>query len=851
MQIIKKFKIESAKKNLIPLVLFVFTILIVFSFLSAKPAKAAISKGPAFTGSTEGGTSFTVTGVNASSNALVLVGVTMDSDSPATVVNSISGGSLTWVQVNGGSVENSGSHTTEIWRAYATSSLSSQTITINISLSVSAVGVVISYTGTKASSGDPDAGIGTVATSSGRSTSYSISVSETGVGRMAGMAGYETEASGHTPGSGYTEDAQIHTADWARGAWQTNDTAHNGTDSTTFNGTFSGTTEFAVIAIEILESTTLTQNDYRFYENVDGLIPATTSIDVDADNRDAMWTGGSRPSTDERLDWASDGILYISNDGDNQDVAFAFQINGPNSGDIINSATLQANMNGQSSNTNEDVLVYGSATDSVTVFNASDVHSVTTHFGATTSANVTWTLTAGTGSKTSPNLTAILQEIIDRPGWASGNYVAFAITGSPIASNVWKSFESNSHAGTDPATLTFSYSKPLAATNTAPLLASTSSPIRLRMNVTASSVDLATSSQVFKLQFSQATSSGWADVGATSSTTSAWRFYDNSSVADDATLSSVVLSNSEVAQSYEEANPTKSNPRAISAGEEGEWDFALDPANATVTTYYFRMIKSDDTALDSYVNYPSIIIGTGNPNLTQIHYRWRNDDGSESGATFATTTDTVLSGWSEKTLIRLRIEISNEGTGDATDTQYALQYGEKSGSCGDIGSWTTLVNTGFALNQHWSLVNTSNIADGDSTTNVSAGGGLADENTTFVAGEFRSLNNLTNIISATTTEFTELEYSLWAETIAIDEGSYCFRLTNNGSTTNFTYTVYPEVTLAAAKTKSGVTPAGSPPSTTPTTGGTAQGGVTATGEGAGSGTSTGGGAQQGGSGGAP
>ena len=30
----------------------------------------------------------------------------------------------------------------------------------------------------------------------------------------------------------------------------------------------------------------------------------------------------------------------------------------------------------------------------------------------------------------SPDLTTVLQEIVDRPGWASGNAVAFLITGS-------------------------------------------------------------------------------------------------------------------------------------------------------------------------------------------------------------------------------------------------------------------------------------------------------------------------------------------------------------------------------------------------------------------------------------
>jgi len=87
-----------------------------------------------------------------------------------------------------------------------------------------------------------------------------------------------------------------------------------------------------------------------------------------------------------------------------------------------------------------------------------------------------------------------------------------------------------------------------------------------------------------------------------------WQFYDNGSIADGATITSTLLSASEVNESYGESNPTASNPNAIPVGQEGEWDYALDPANASGTTYYFRMVESDGTPLNSYTNYPTIII---------------------------------------------------------------------------------------------------------------------------------------------------------------------------------------------------------------------------------------------------
>ena len=86
-----------------------------------------------------------------------------------------------------------------------------------------------------------------------------------------------------------------------------------------------------------------------------------------------------------------------------------------------------------------------------------------------------------------------------------------------------------------------------------------------------------------------------------------WQFYDNASVADGATITGTLLFASEVNESYGESNPTASNPNAIPVGQEGEWDYALDPASASSSTYYFRMVESDGTPLNSYTNYPTII----------------------------------------------------------------------------------------------------------------------------------------------------------------------------------------------------------------------------------------------------
>src|SRR3989338_6834942 len=62
------------------------------------------------------------------------------------------------------------------------------------------------------------------------------------------------------------------------------------------------------------------------------------------------------------------------------------------------------------------------------------------------------------------------------------------------------------------------------------------------------------------------------------------------------------------------------------------------------------------------------------PNLTQIHYRWRNNDGDETGASWAQATNTPITNVSKQSVQRLRLEISNEGGATSTGAQYRLEY---------------------------------------------------------------------------------------------------------------------------------------------------------------------------------
>lgn len=187
------------------------------------------------------------------------------------------------------------------------------------------------------------------------------------------------------------------------------------------------------------------------------------------------------------------------------------------------------------------------------------------------------------------------------------------------------------------------------------------------------------------------------------------------------------------------------------------------------------------------------------PSYVQIHYHWRNDDGSEAAATSKTggVQDTDITSLAKSTGVRVRIEISNEGgtkLGYSTQ-QFRLEYGLKSTTCAAIVSWTD-VGAGAG---DWDMFASTNITEGADTTNIAvATGGVTDENHTFLTpnGGAKDTSSTVSAINVTSEQFIELEYAIQALAAATDGGVYCFRVTNAGTATNYSYTAYPQATLA-------------------------------------------------------
>ncbi len=182
--------------------------------------------------------------------------------------------------------------------------------------------------------------------------------------------------------------------------------------------------------------------------------------------------------------------------------------------------------------------------------------------------------------------------------------------------------------------------------------------------------------------------------------------------------------------------------------------------------------------------------------LTQTHYHFRNDTGGEASSTSMTggIDDTPVTYIAEATPVRIRLQVSNEGSVSSAPTVFRIDYGAKLTTCSAITSWTDV----GALDGAFDMYDSSNIRDASSTINIGeAEGGMPDENTQFLSPN-EALKDASSTIATTTLtaiQFLEAEFSIIPTADAGFNISYCFRLTNNGTALG-AYTVYPELTTS-------------------------------------------------------
>ncbi len=217
----------------------------------------------------------------------------------------------------------------------------------------------------------------------------------------------------------------------------------------------------------------------------------------------------------------------------------------------------------------------------------------------------------------------------------------------------------------------------LALQDTPATLTSSGDPFRLRTLIHVGSNQVAQNGQSFKLQFvdkgagSCASPSGGSPASYTDVTgATVIAFNDNATPSDGSALTSNAndpthSGDTIVNQTYEESNNFTNSQSAIPSGQDGKWDFSLiDNGADPDTTFCFRVVKSNGSALNSYSSYPeittastggaqsitfsisdnSIGFGTLNPSAARYATGDSNGSGSDSASAHTISASTNASG---------------------------------------------------------------------------------------------------------------------------------------------------------------------------------------------------------------
>jgi len=178
-----------------------------------------------------------------------------------------------------------------------------------------------------------------------------------------------------------------------------------------------------------------------------------------------------------------------------------------------------------------------------------------------------------------------------------------------------------------------------------------------------------------------------------------------------------------------------------------------------------------------------------NPALNQNHYRFRDDSAALNvDGGYLAVEDNAYTSLTAGNAVRLRMELANTEVYSATNYRYQLEYARKVNStCGTFSPVPTSPGSVFQM------VDSTRYANNDPVN----AGLLTNPGLAFSSGYgIENTSNITPIHTLSGNNYTELEYAFKIVPSSSAGGPYCFRVTNSGSTTNFTYSVYPELNVS-------------------------------------------------------
>jgi hypothetical protein len=185
--------------------------------------------------------------------------------------------------------------------------------------------------------------------------------------------------------------------------------------------------------------------------------PTTTTVGVAGDSDDATWLGGGLdPPIAESL--FESGSTFnedeVGDDGDHARSAFRFALPVPKNATIV-SAKITLVRSGGDATTTDTMLVQVYDTSHATAFNGTHMHTAQQHNDGGVLASFIGMWSCGTVgmTTTSPDLSALVQAIVNRADWASGDYIGFVVNPQTMGTD-WATFIDSSSVPTSAAQLT-------------------------------------------------------------------------------------------------------------------------------------------------------------------------------------------------------------------------------------------------------------------------------------------------------------------------------------------------------------------------------------------------------------
>ncbi|PIR48250.1 hypothetical protein COU80_05475 [Candidatus Peregrinibacteria bacterium CG10_big_fil_rev_8_21_14_0_10_55_24] len=323
---------------------------------------------------------------------------------------------------------------------------------------------------------------------------------------------------------------------------------------------------------------------------------------------------------------------------------------------------------------------------------------------------------------------------------------------------------------------------------------------RIRMEVANAGGSAESAARTYKIQYGEKSTTcsaigSWTDVD----TSNAFEMSDSAEITNGA-ATTALLTNSEsytfIAGKGQDTSNTTASIGPMNADTYTEIEYSVTPTTSTSanTSYCFRLYDTTaGSALDTYTQYPSLIIGA--PTTDQLHFRWRDDTTAlNTDGGWLAAEDTAITDAVQGDTYRIRMEVANTGEAiEAAARTYKVQYGVKATTCAAIGSWTD-VDTGNAF----TMSDSGQITNGGATTALLTN----SESYTFTAGKGQDTGNTTAAIGPMNpSAYTEIEYGITPTTSTTANTAYCFRLydTTDGAVLD-TYSQYPSLTIGNPET---------------------------------------------------